>query len=328
MSAAGLSQARIDRARAYIAAIPGAVSGANGHGQTFSVACKLVEFGLTPNEAWPLLLEFNLRCQPQWRERELQHKLEDAFRRAIPRTQPMPSFWHSELLGKAKTKVDPTTTTENFLRGFRCGENDLWEASPIRPPDDWTKDGACLASMVYEPNDLINVVTNYQLGQDGKAKPDDAGTTLPRDEMIACLTRGKFQSEAGGWLRMNPLDGRGVADANVTTFRFALVECDAIPLELQMSLLAKLLLPIVAIIGSGGRSLHAWVRVDAGTMDEYRQTVSRMLLLLAKFGVDAKTKNPSRMSRLPGVVRQHGVQGDGRQRLFYLNPNPTQRAIL
>jgi len=36
----------IDRARAYVAAIPGAVSGAGGHDQTFSVVCSLVRFGL------------------------------------------------------------------------------------------------------------------------------------------------------------------------------------------------------------------------------------------------------------------------------------------
>ena len=124
------------------------------------------------------------------------------------------------------------------------------------------------------------------------------------------------------------MDGRGVADVNVTAFRFALIECDAIPFELQMPLLAKLPLPIAAILTSGGRSLHAWIRIDAANADEFRHDVSRMLALLAKFGVDTKNKNPARMSRLPGVVRQIGAHGDGRQRLFYLNPQPRQKAIL
>jgi hypothetical protein len=44
--------------------------------------------------------------------------------------------------------------------------------------------------------------------------------------------------------------------------------------------------------------------------------------------VDTKNKNPARLSRLPGVVRQIGANGDGRQRLFYLNPQPEQKAIL
>ena len=41
-----------DRARAYLARIPGAVSGAGGHKATFHVACVLVhDFGLSIEEA-------------------------------------------------------------------------------------------------------------------------------------------------------------------------------------------------------------------------------------------------------------------------------------
>jgi len=119
-----------------------------------------------------------------------------------------------------------------------------------------------------------------------------------------------------------------VNDANITAFRFALIECDGAPLELQMSLLAKLPLPIAAILTSGGRSLHAWVKIDAQNAEDYRNTVAQMLSILAKFGVDGKNKNPSRLSRLPGVVRAIGATGDGRQRLLYLDPSPIQKKII
>jgi hypothetical protein len=318
----------IDKARAYVEKMPGAISGVGGHDATFAVACKLVEFGLSPDNAWRLLLEYNLRCQPRWNERELRHKLDDAFRRASSRNDFVSRASYFKPNYKPKIKIDPANAVENFLHGFKCDEVDLWEASPVRPPDDWAKDGACLVAMLYETNDLINVVTDYHVDENGKARPVGVGVTLSRDEMIGRLARGEFQSEAGGWLRMNPLDGQGVADVNVTAFRFALIECDAIPFELQMPLLAKLPLPIAAILTSGGRSLHAWIRIDAANADEFRRDVSRMLALLAKFGVDTKNKNPARMSRLPGVIRQIGAHGDGWQRLFYLNPQPKQKAIL
>ena len=35
----------IDKARAYVEKMPGAISGVGGHDATFAVACKLVEFG-------------------------------------------------------------------------------------------------------------------------------------------------------------------------------------------------------------------------------------------------------------------------------------------
>lgn len=71
----------VNRARAYIATIPGAVSGRGGHNTTFRVACVLVKkFQLTEQEAWPLLLEWNQKCEPPWSERDLEHKLSDALR--------------------------------------------------------------------------------------------------------------------------------------------------------------------------------------------------------------------------------------------------------
>lgn len=322
----------IDRARAYVAAIPGAVSGAGGHDQTFSVVCSLVRFGLSPDEAWPLLLEYNQRCQPQWSERELRHKLDDAFRRANPRTDFTSRGSHYRFTSTPKVKIDPATEVENLLKGFRCSACDLIAASTCKIPplicgEHFHRQGAYLIDQLFEPSELVNIVTN-PIVENGKARPGDVGLTLERNEWEKRLLNPATWQAGGAWLRMNPMDGQGVADANVTAFRYALIECDAIPVELQMPLLAKLPLPIAAILASGGRSLHAWVKLDAVNVDEYRRDVARMLALLARFGVDGKNKNPSRLSRLPGVVRQIGAHGDGRQQLFYLNPQPQQKAIL
>ena len=152
---------------------------------------------------------------------------------------------------------------------------------------------------------------------------------MERDLLVAGWEQGGVdESEAGGWLRMNPVDGQGIADANVTAFRFALLECDTLPLEMQWALFAKLPLPIAAILSSGGRSVHAWVKLDACDAAEYRAVVPQMFALLAKFGVDRKNGNPSRLSRLPGSTRVVGAAGDGVQRLLYLNPQPKERSIL
>jgi hypothetical protein len=70
------------------------------------------------------------------------------------------------------------------------------------------------------------------------------------------------------------------------------------------------------------------VKVACRDAAEYRATVARMLALLAKFGVDGKNKNPSRLSRLPGARRVIGALGDGVQRLLYLNPQPEERRAI
>lgn len=122
---------------------------------------------------------------------------------------------------------------------------------------------------------------------------------------------------------MNPLDGDGVADKNVTSCMYALIESDDIEINFQATLIATLPLPIVAIIHSGGRSLQALVKVAAKSVDQYKKIVIALFGRLADFGVDIKNKNASRMCRLPGVYR-----GDQPQRLVYLNPEPSTESIL
>ena len=71
----------VERARRYVAQMPPAISGQGGHNATLRVACVLVHgFALPPEQAWPLLCEYNERCEPPWSERELRHKLEEAGR--------------------------------------------------------------------------------------------------------------------------------------------------------------------------------------------------------------------------------------------------------
>ena len=76
-----LALSPVEAARRYIAPIPGAVSGERGHPATLKVASALVwGFGLSIEEAFPLIQEWNATCQPPWSESDLRHKLEDALR--------------------------------------------------------------------------------------------------------------------------------------------------------------------------------------------------------------------------------------------------------
>ena len=333
----------IERARRYVAKCPPAVSGQAGHDATFHVACVLVNgFSLGEPDALALLREWNLSCQPPWTEAELVHKVTSAasaqhkeargylLGEGVSLTRPAATLSRPTGEGKA---VNPVAVTERFLGGFRCTEQDLAETSPVRLDGELKFDGAVIVGALYQPGEQINFVTDFEPTPErngkSKARPKGCGLTIERDQLVARFAgSGTDTSEAGAWLRMNPLDGQGIADANVTAFRFALLESDTLPLDLQLSLFARLPLPVAAILSSGGCSYHAWVRVDASDADDYRRTVSRLLGLVARFGVDVKNKNPSRLSRLPGAKRVIGATSDGIQRLLYLNPQPEQRRIL
>jgi hypothetical protein len=324
-----------DRARAYVAKMPPAISGQGGHGQTFSVACVLLwGYALAEGEALGLFREYNNRCQPPWSDRELHHKLRSAG--SAYHRQP-----YGHLLGnnsKARTfrnrpmqvvKCDPVTHSQKFLNGFSCCEDDLSAASPVRVAKEWQNHAILLVESLFQAGEKVNFVTTYKIALNRKAEPIGCGRTCERNTLLATWRRnGISGSAAGGWLRMNPVDGLGIGNANVAAYRFVLVEFDHIPLELQLSILAKFPMPIAAIITSGGRSVHAWVKINASNLADYEAQARKILDVLRCFDVDQNNKNPSRLSRLPGVTRRLNATGDGRQRLLYLNPTPKLGAIL
>ncbi len=339
----------LDRARLYLEKIPGAVSGQGGHPQAFAAACALVHgFALSEADALDLLRrEYNPRCVPPWSERELSHKVQSATaaQHQKPRghllgddCRPAPAAPPRVTLAPSAPKsITPEVAQGNvtkFLRGFTCTADDLRAASPCKLPpiirpggEHWHRQGSYLLSQLFEQHEFANLVTEAIVA-DGKARPGNGGVTLDQNEWQGRLMEPLPPRPGGAWLRMNSLDGQGIGDANVTAHRFALVEIDCIPIDTQLALFAKLALPISALIHSAGKSIHAWVRVEAANADEYRAAVAKLLALLARFGVDGKNKNPSRLSRLPGVTRTIGATGDGLQDLLFLNPYPEQKAIL
>jgi hypothetical protein len=227
---------------------------------------------------------------------------------------------------------------KEWLGDFRCDECDLWHVSPWRPLEDWRVDALMLFAALYDKDDFINVVTDFTVEQqkDGehKANPQGAGKTLLRDDWMRWIRDHSVpQSDAGAWIRPNPVKERGsgktgaITDSDVTNYRFCLLESDDLHFDLQISLWAKLPLPIAAIIQSGGRSVHAWVMLNCATAKEHEDKVNRIFALLARFGLCLSNKNASRMSRLPGAQREIGKRGDGAQRLLYLNAEPIEAPI-
>lgn len=71
----------LNRALAYLAAMPSAVSGQGGHKTTIKTALKIVRgFNIPPGNAFSLLQTWNQRCLPPWSDHELWHKVCEADR--------------------------------------------------------------------------------------------------------------------------------------------------------------------------------------------------------------------------------------------------------
>ena len=127
---------------------------------------------------------------------------------------------------------------------------------------------------------------------------------------------GDHSPEAGAWIRFNPLEKGGCTDKDVTDYRYALVESDKLPIDEQLALIRDLSLPVACLVHSGKKSVHAIVKVDASNYEEYQDRVKRLYKFCTENGleVDRQNRNPSRLSRMPGVMR------DGKeQRLIAVN---------
>lgn len=190
------------------------------------------------------------------------------------------------------------------------------------PPAAWNpaQDLITYLELLFEPDDKVGYVTNdVWQDADGRWVPSKGVYDRTAAELIASVrkhpddlgaTVGDWKPQVGAWIRFNPLDGAGVKNENVTRFRYALVESDTLPVAEQDVLYRKLELPVAALVHSGGKSLHAIVHVDAENYDEYRKRVEFLYDFLEKNGltVDKQNRNPSRLSRMPGVTRNGNRQ--------------------
>ena len=203
------------------------------------------------------------------------------------------------------SRDDLVVVDKGWIEGREIAEPDVW--NPVNHLTTYLQ-------TLFEPSETIGYVTETWQNEDGKYLPTKGIYSRTAGEIIEKLSKcegnisnviGDYKPEAGAWIRFNPLDGKGVKNDNVTEYRYALVESDSTNLAMQNQILHELELPIAALVYSGGKSLHAIIRIDAGSYDEYRKRVDYLYEVCKKNGldVDRQNKNPSRLSRMPGVVR-------------------------
>lgn len=189
------------------------------------------------------------------------------------------------------------------------------EAREIKEPVSWdpVKELITYLETLFESDENVGYVTR-SFERDGKYLPTKGCWDRSAGQLIDALLKckgdigavlGDYNPEVGAWIRFNPLDGKGIKNDNVTDYRFALVESDSTDLEKQNAIIHELELPVACLVFSGKKSVHAIVRVDAANYDEYRKRVDYLYAVCKKNGleIDQQNKNPSRLSRMPGVIR-------------------------
>lgn len=208
----------------------------------------------------------------------------------------------------------------SYERDYKIVDNSWVEGKEIREPDDnWNpiEQLKTYIETLFKNDDYIGYVVNSWQRDDGKYSVSGSGVYgKTAEEILNDLNKykdakdlgwvvGDSNPEAGAWIRFNPLDGKGVKNENVTDFKYALVESDNLSIEKQNAIMRELELPIATLVYSGSKSIHAIVKVDAQNYSEYQKRVEYLYKICNKNGlqVDGQNKNPSRLSRMPGIVR-------------------------
>lgn len=130
---------------------------------------------------------------------------------------------------------------------------------------------------------------------------------------------------------VNPLTGEADAKGSyrsmacVKEFRYVLLESDNLMLNQQIPVLVGLGMPVVALTYSGNKSVHAIVKADEipgigeiKGLADWKTKMNGLFKQLEPLGFDGATKDPVRLSRLPGIWRPDKKRF---QQLLYLNPN-------
>lgn len=189
------------------------------------------------------------------------------------------------------------------------------EEQELHLPDTWepAQQLKRYLQALFEPDEYVAYVTESFMAADRRRPAKGcwdrtAGQLI--EELDACgddvgKVMGDCDPEIGAWICFNPVDGTGRKDANVTSYRYALVECDNMEPGKQLAAIHQMELPCAALVYSGGKSIHAIVRVNAPDYAEYRKRVDHLYATCQKNGLtlDQQNRNPSRLSRMPGILR-------------------------
>jgi hypothetical protein len=270
------------------------------------------------DEALALLEEWNQGNAEKWTTHELEHKLRSAANGPGADGYLLgdtPAATHRPAIpspSKPQPKIQYDLEKLRRLAGDMADTVDLpflANRSEIDPAGITATD---FLSRLYTPSAGERVIVFSEYKSQGQA-------VWPTEQIPTAGPDGIWflAQPVDGKLRPNPRLGKMSrrSEESVLAWRWLVLESDDAPLRLWLAALARVVPRIAAITTSGGRSVHALVRVDAPTKkawDEFK----RELIGLVAVGADQGALSAVRLTRLPACMR-----GDREQKLLYFSPS-------
>lgn len=235
----------------------------------------------------------------------------------IPTRPPAPTF-QPDKLERIARKLDGADAEWFAVRSAKSVHN--------RTP-------ASFLHELYADGEKVVVFDDFQ--SQGQALWTHSGPTFDATALDS-FRKGKPH---GVWFLSNPVTGEFVENRKnddgtphysrrswqtVTSWRYLVLESDKANPAHWLAVLAQMPLRIAAIYSSGGKSIHALVRLDAESKAHWDAIADELKPVLVTLGADRKAMSAVRLTRLPQCER---VEKLAVQTLLYLNASPTECPI-
>ena len=244
-----------------------------------------------------------------------------------PSSRPAPCRAHhrpSVPLTRIVFAPDKLKAISNTITQPRNWHHWLWERSPKRPE---TQNAFSFMAHLYRPGEKVLAFDKME----SKTAVEVVEIAQPMDCRVPGSIRDGGRHGLGIWYLCNPVDGLWHpnprnenkpscrSEESLTAFRYCVLESDQAPFAEWLAFVVQLPLRVAAIYTSGGRSIHALIRLDAANKAEFDATIAPLKRPLKILGADPACLSAVRLTRLPGC---HRPEKGGFQRLLYLCPNP------
>jgi hypothetical protein len=204
---------------------------------------------------------------------------------------------------------------------------------PFEVTDDWLAEHSPESVLDVSPAQFLDAL--FEPWEFVAVKRHEADLGFTYQPGVAALAKELNtyveQSNVGAWYYANPIagtrreSGACYGDDKTSDFRNLMVESDDAPKELWLAMVVQMRSPILALYESGGRSVHAIIRVEASKKEEFDKIAANYKRQLVPLGMCKGSGKATQATRLPGVYRAN----KGRyQKLLYLAPDATGEPIL
>lgn len=189
------------------------------------------------------------------------------------------------------------TQSMELLQNFKIDPEAL---SIPWPAADWRKDLAKLLDIAFETDETIE----FKISDTPNATSELVSNIVGRDDAIKKIMK-SLDSQEGALICVNATKGGADTGDESWRYRYAVIDNPKMSLAKQLAYYKALNLPCAALVNTGANSVQAWVKIGANDREEYDERIDFLFKTLDSqgFKVDASSRSPTMMARMPGVLR-------------------------